>query len=143
MNKIFRPVIPVMTSQVLSAPTQVSQILTTPVISQPSLAIVPQTLLEPVVQPVTQPLVKSIIQPVVQPTLGQSVVTQPFVQSIVQPVITPVVAPTVPAVTPSLVTLSQPLVVSPPLLHSLFCKNLVQNLWLHLLIIEDLFLLHR
>ena len=114
MSTIFWPSIRAMTSQVLSAPTQVSQLLTTPLVSQPALSIIPQTLVEPVVQPVTQPLVQSIIQPVVQPTLAQSVVTQPLVQSIVQPVVTPVVAPAVPAVSPSLVTMSQPLVVFPP-----------------------------
>ena len=89
MSIILRPSMPVMTSQVLAAPTQVSQVLTTPVVSQPSLAVVPQTLVEPVVQPVAQPLVQSIVQPVVQP------IVTPAVQTVATPIVTPVVAPTV------------------------------------------------
>ena len=73
MSTIFRQSIPVIKSQILTAPTQVSQVLTTPVVSQPAVAVVPQTLVESVVQPVTQPLVQRIVQP----TLAQSVVTQP------------------------------------------------------------------
>ncbi len=97
MSMLLQSSVPVMTSQVLTPAPQVSQVLSTPVVSQPSLAVMPQPLIDPLVQPIVQPVLQPLAQPIVQP--------------IAPAVAAPLVSTTIPTVVPPIPT---PLVMTPP-----------------------------